>query len=612
MSRIKIFVSYAHVDMRWVTKGEPYGLIPWLENHFKRDEVDFWWDKSIPGGSDWESTIFREIDKAHIVILLLSDDFAGSDYIFDKELPRIESRYRAQELVVFPIMVSTMSSRTRKLINWVFSLQIVPSDERGLNVLAGSASWPDTRGELLDIIDNIISAYRSGQIATTGYVYSPPVVLKGKFHGTGDEARGASVPSDAPPPSFALKGSLGRTDSLKNGKTKSASQRNISIILVGGVLLLLAMGFFVWKGIFQKKSESEHVTSAATPAPTLQPTSSPLTATMTQEAPAPSTVTTKQISAPSQDELIKERIAKAEAFDAAKNWPACLDVYAELAKDFPESEIGGNRIALFLSTHQEALNIASESDFEALSGPITKAAKLRIVSAEMFLARHLLHANPAEPKDAFNWYCDAATQGVAKAMTQVGLMYASGDGVEKDKTKAFSWFQRASDAGDVLAKTCLAECYLNGNGIPKDEAKAVTLLQSSASQGDLRAMDHLGTCYEKGIGIKTNFEEAARLYKQASDGGNFDSLGNLGVLYIKGEGVPKEARTAVDLFQRGANQESSLCMYFLGQCYEGGVGVEVNTLQAASWYSKSAEKGNPNAIDWCRRNGVIPASSTGH
>jgi TPR repeat protein len=41
------------------------------------------------------------------------------------------------------------------------------------------------------------------------------------------------------------------------------------------------------------------------------------------------------------------------------------------------------------------------------------------------------------------------------------------------------------------------------------------------------------------------------------------------------------------------------------------VGVEVNKLQAASWYSKAAEKGNPNAADWCRRNGVIPASSTG-
>ena len=108
-------------------------------------------------------------------------------------------------------------------------------------------------------------------------------------------------------------------------------------------------------------------------------------------------------------------------------------------------------------------------------------------------------------------------------------------------------------------------------------------------------MDHLGTCYEKGTGVKTNFEEAARLYKQASDGGSFDSLGNLGVMYIKGEGLPRETRTAVDLFQRGANKESSLCMYFLGQCYEGGV----------------AEKGNPNAADWCRRNGVIPASSTG-
>jgi TPR repeat protein len=600
MSRIKIFVSYAHVDMRWVTKGEPYGLIPWLENHFKRDEVDFWWDKSIPGGSDWESTIFQEIDRAHIVILLLSDDFAGSDYIFDKELPRIESRYRAQELVVFPILVSTMSSRTRKLINWVFSLQIVPSDERGLNVLAGSTSWPDTRGEVLDIIDNIITAYRSGQIATTGYVYSPSVIQVQEFQSRSDLATGI-IKNQAPSPAPIKAQS-------------SFSQYHTFLILTGVVVLFLSVGFFVWQGGAKKSIRSEHISSASS-MPTLEPSPSApsrSTVALTQETLAPSSVMTKPSASPSQNELIKERIAKAEAFDVAKNWPACLDVYEGIAEDFPESEIGGNRIALFLSTHQEALNKASESDFEALSGPITKAAKLRIVSAEMFLARHLLHAEPAEPKNAFNWYCDAATQGVAKAMTQVGLMYASGDGVEKDESKALSWFQRASDSGDVLANTCLAECYLHGNGTPKDEAKAVALLQKSVAQGDLRAMDHLGTCYEKGTGIKTNFEEAARLYKLASDGGNFDSLGNLGVMYIKGEGVPKEARTAVDLFQRGANKESSLCMYFLGQCYEGGVGVEMNKLQAASWYSKSAEKGNPNAIDWCRRNGVIPASSTGH
>ena len=49
-------------------------------------------------------------------------------------------------------------------------------------------------------------------------------------------------------------------------------------------------------------------------------------------------------------------------------------------------------------------------------------------------------------------------------------------------------------------------------------------------------------------------------------------------------------------------------MFLLAKCYEGGVGLPANKLQAASWYSKSAELGNPNAAEWCRQNGVTPAN----
>ncbi|MEI8340125.1 MAG: protein kinase [Verrucomicrobiota bacterium] len=311
----------------------------------------------------------------------------------------------------------------------------------------------------------------------------------------------------------------------------------------------------------------------------------------------------------SKNDLLKSQVVVAEGYETAKNWPACIEAYASITKNFPESDLGRIRLELLLSTQRAALEKMTAAEFEPLRDPMTTAAQLGVVSAELILAGHLRRT---EPKAAFDWFCDAAARGSVPAVTQVGLMYSNGSGVVLDMAKATSWFQRAADQGDPAAKTCLAECFLAGRGTARDEAKAVSLLQNASAAGDLRAMDHLGTCFQKGTGTTRNFEEAARLFKLASDGGYPDSLGNLGVLYINGQGVVQDPQKSVDLFQQGAKQGSAFCMFLLAKCYESGVGVPSNNLQAASWYSKSADLGNPNAAEWCRKNGVSTAAKSAH
>jgi serine/threonine protein kinase/TPR repeat protein len=334
-------------------------------------------------------------------------------------------------------------------------------------------------------------------------------------------------------------------------------------------------------------------TPAATPTPTVAQASLPPASTPTPK------------SGPTRNELLRGRITEAETFETAKNWPSCIEAYAAIAKEFPESDLGRIRLELLLSAQRATLEKLTDAEFEPLLAPVTAAAQLGVGSAEMILAGRLRHTDPVA---AFNWFCAAAAQGFAPAMTQVGLMYSNGAGTELDMSKAVAWFQRAAALGDPAAKTCLAECYLYGRGTARDEPKAVGLLQEASAGGDLRAIDHLGICFQKGIGTAKNFGEAARLFKQAADRGYLDSLGNLGVLYINGEGVAQDPQKSVELFRQGANQGNASCMFLLGKCYEGAVGLPANKLQAASWYSKSAELGNPNAAEWCRKNGVTPAT----
>jgi TPR repeat protein len=45
------------------------------------------------------------------------------------------------------------------------------------------------------------------------------------------------------------------------------------------------------------------------------------------------------------------------------------------------------------------------------------------------------------------WYLCAARQGHARAQFNLGVMYASGQGVGRDLVEAYAWLRRAAEAG---------------------------------------------------------------------------------------------------------------------------------------------------------------------
>ena len=112
--KTKVFVCYSHADDQWLEEG---GLIPWLQKSLSRFGVEFWWDREkkdgLRGGDEWRQRIFAEIDKAHLAILLISDDFAASQFIREEELPRIHKRHDSKSLSVIPIMVTPVAGITR-------------------------------------------------------------------------------------------------------------------------------------------------------------------------------------------------------------------------------------------------------------------------------------------------------------------------------------------------------------------------------------------------------------------------------------------------------------------------------------------------------------------
>lgn len=95
-----IFISYAHEDEE--LKKE-------LDKHLKvlkrSSKIQSWNDREILPGQEWDQEIMSELNKANIILLLISVDFNASDYIWEKELKAAIERHEAGTARVVPIIL---------------------------------------------------------------------------------------------------------------------------------------------------------------------------------------------------------------------------------------------------------------------------------------------------------------------------------------------------------------------------------------------------------------------------------------------------------------------------------------------------------------------------
>jgi TPR repeat protein len=57
-----------------------------------------------------------------------------------------------------------------------------------------------------------------------------------------------------------------------------------------------------------------------------------------------------------------------------------------------------------------------------------------------------------DKKEAARWFFQAARQGHAEAQSNLGWIYARGEGVAVNKAEAARWWKKAAAQGDSLAR----------------------------------------------------------------------------------------------------------------------------------------------------------------
>ncbi len=93
------------------------------------------------------------------------------------------------------------------------------------------------------------------------------------------------------------------------------------------------------------------------------------------------------------------------------------------------------------------------------------------------------------------------SHGDAEATSNLGVMYAKGNGVKKDVAESIRLYRLAAAKGDAGAQYNLGWVYSQGDGVSKDLAEASKWLSLSSAQGFAKAQGLLGWMYSAGEGV---------------------------------------------------------------------------------------------------------------
>lgn len=96
----RVFFSYSHDDEQHRNQ---------LEKHLallrRQGLIETWHDRNIPAGGELDDHIDQEINRADIILLLVSASFIASAYCYSREMARAMERHQAGEARVVPVIV---------------------------------------------------------------------------------------------------------------------------------------------------------------------------------------------------------------------------------------------------------------------------------------------------------------------------------------------------------------------------------------------------------------------------------------------------------------------------------------------------------------------------
>ena len=180
-----------------------------------------------------------------------------------------------------------------------------------------------------------------------------------------------------------------------------------------------------------------------------------------------------------------------------------------------------------------------------------------------------------------------ANTGNAGAALLLGLLYDRGIATSPNQAEALNWYQKA--ASNPIGAFILGTYFSQGMGVSKDIQKGKLLLQQAADAGFSYANLNLAVMNQQsGEVFLPQLDKALTM-------GNSTAGLLLADYYLSLGNDDKQLKQARDIYQHFAEKGDKDGELKLGFMLDQGLGGEQDVIDAAKWYAKAAEQGQPIA-----------------
>ncbi|HEY0753909.1 MAG TPA: TIR domain-containing protein [Ktedonobacteraceae bacterium] len=164
---LELFCCYAHEDQEMLANLKKH-LMP-LQ---RQRQIMLWSDTDLQAGVEWEKELYRHLESADIILLLISSDFMNSDYCYSTGMGRAIERHEQGNARVIPILLRPAFWRNAPFAK----LRVLPTNATPVT------SWPDRDAAFHDITEQITLVFPE---VLTRRVQLEPEIQRALF--TGDQ-----------------------------------------------------------------------------------------------------------------------------------------------------------------------------------------------------------------------------------------------------------------------------------------------------------------------------------------------------------------------------------------------------------------------------------------
>jgi TIR domain len=154
-----IFFSYSHKDE--TLRDQLQVHLAGLE---RQGLITSWHDRRITAGSDFGTAIDANLDKADVILLLISPDFISSNYCYNLEMTRALERHEAGQARVIPVILRPCHWQDLPF----GKLLATPRDGKAIT------KWPNIDEAFYDVVQSIKDALRETSGQTRPAAPHPP------------------------------------------------------------------------------------------------------------------------------------------------------------------------------------------------------------------------------------------------------------------------------------------------------------------------------------------------------------------------------------------------------------------------------------------------------